>query len=54
VPGAVTGAAPCGIDVACGKGALRITRLQLAGRKPVTAAELLNSERLAGASFSSP
>jgi methionyl-tRNA formyltransferase len=53
-PGTVTGAAPCGIDVACGNGALRITRLQLAGRKPVTAAELLNSERLAGASFSSP
>jgi methionyl-tRNA formyltransferase len=54
VPGTVTFAAPCGIDVACGKGALRITRLQLAGRRPVTAAELLNSERLAGASFSSP
>ena len=54
VPGAVTGAAPCGIDVACGNGALRITRLQLAGRKPVTAAEFLNSEQLAGASFSSP
>jgi len=54
VPGAVTAAAPCGIDVVCGSGALRITRLQLAGRKPVTAAELLNSEQLAGASFSSP
>jgi methionyl-tRNA formyltransferase len=53
-PGAVTAAAPCGIDVACGNGALRITRLQRAGRKPLTAAELLNSERLAGASFSSP
>jgi methionyl-tRNA formyltransferase len=53
-PGTVTAAAPCGIDVACGYGALRITRLQLAGRKPVTAAELLNSERLAGATFSSP
>ena len=39
-PGTVLGAAPCGIDVACGYGALRITRLQLAGRKPVTAAEL--------------
>jgi methionyl-tRNA formyltransferase len=54
LPGAVTAAAPCGIDVACGIGALRVTRLQLAGRKPVSAAELLNSERLAGASFSSP
>ena len=53
-PGMVTGAAPSGIDVACGSGALRITRLQLAGRKPVTAAEILNSERLVGARFSSP
>ena len=53
-PGLVTGAAPYGIDVACGSGTLRITRLQLAGRKPVTAAEILNSEQLAGARFSSP
>jgi methionyl-tRNA formyltransferase len=54
VPGTVTATAPSGIEVACGDGALRITRLQLAGRKPVTAAELLNSQRLAGARFSSP
>jgi methionyl-tRNA formyltransferase len=53
-PGTVIDAGPRGIDVACGRGALRVTRLQLPGRKPMTAADILNSERLAGASFSSP
>jgi methionyl-tRNA formyltransferase len=53
-PGTVLDAGPGGIDVTCGRGALRVTRLQLAGRKPMSAAELLNSQRLAGASFSSP
>jgi methionyl-tRNA formyltransferase len=53
-PGTVIGAGPSGIDVSCGRGALRVTRLQLAGRKPMTAADILNSQRLAGASFSSP
>jgi methionyl-tRNA formyltransferase len=52
--GTVIGAAPSGIDVLCGRGVLRVTRLQLAGRKPMTAADVLNSQRLAGASFSSP
>jgi methionyl-tRNA formyltransferase len=52
--GTVIDAGPRGIDVACGRGALRVTRLQLPGRKPMTAADILNSERLAGASFSSP
>jgi len=51
--GTVIGAAPRGIDVRCGEGALRITRLQPAGRKPMSAAELLNSRPLAGARFSS-
>jgi methionyl-tRNA formyltransferase len=53
-PGTVIDAGPSGIDVSCGRGALRVTRLQLAGRKPMTAADILNSQRLAGASFSSP
>jgi methionyl-tRNA formyltransferase len=53
-PGTVIDAGPGGIDVACGRGVLRVTRLQLAGRKPMTAADILNSQRLAGASFSSP
>jgi methionyl-tRNA formyltransferase len=52
--GTVIGAGPAGIDVSCGHGALRVTRLQLAGRKPMTAADFLNSQRLAGTSFSSP
>jgi methionyl-tRNA formyltransferase len=52
-PGTVIDARPGGIDVSCGRGALRVTRLQLAGRKPMTAAEILNSRRLAGASFAS-
>jgi methionyl-tRNA formyltransferase len=51
--GTVIDAGPSGIDVTCGRGALRVTRLQLAGRKPMTAADILNSQRLAGASFSS-
>jgi methionyl-tRNA formyltransferase len=50
----VTDTGPSGIEVICGRGALRVTRLQLAGRKPMTAADFLNSQRLAGASFSSP
>jgi methionyl-tRNA formyltransferase len=52
--GTVIEAGPSGIEVSCGRGALRVTRLQLAGRKPMTAADFLNSQRLAGASFSSP
>jgi methionyl-tRNA formyltransferase len=50
-PGAVLAALPAGIEVACGRGALRIERLQLAGRKPVTAAEFIRAHRLDGASF---
>ena len=53
-PGTVIDAGPSGIDVTCGRGALRVTRLQLAGRQPMTAADILNSQRLAGASFSNP
>jgi methionyl-tRNA formyltransferase len=52
--GTVIEAAPGGIDVRCGRGTLRLTRLQLAGRKPVAAAEILNSLKLAGTSFSGP
>jgi methionyl-tRNA formyltransferase len=47
-PGTVTEASPQGIEVACGHGALRIGRLQLAGRKPVTAAEFVRAHRIAG------
>jgi methionyl-tRNA formyltransferase len=50
-PGTVLAASPEGIDVACGRGALRLTRLQLAGRKPLAAAEFINAQPLAGARF---
>ena len=50
-PGTVIGASNAGIDVACGGGVLRILRLQLAGRKPLTAREFIKAQRLAGARF---
>jgi methionyl-tRNA formyltransferase len=53
-PGSVIGASDGGIDVACGSGTLRITRLQLAGRKPVSSAEFLRAQTLAGARFTGP
>jgi methionyl-tRNA formyltransferase len=40
-----------GIDVACGTGALRILRLQLAGRKALPAREFITGQRLDGARF---
>jgi methionyl-tRNA formyltransferase len=51
-PGTVLSASPRGIEVACGRGALSILRLQLAGRKPVAAAEFVRAHALAGAHFS--
>ncbi|MFI4889867.1 MAG: methionyl-tRNA formyltransferase [Steroidobacterales bacterium] len=53
-PGTVLGVSRAGIDVACGQGALRITRLQLPGRKVLAAAQFANSSPLAGARFGSP
>ncbi len=50
-PGSVLAAAPDGIDVACGRGVLRVTRLQLAGHKPLPAREFLKGRALAGARF---
>jgi methionyl-tRNA formyltransferase len=50
-PGTVLAAAESGIDVACGRGVLRILRLQLAGRKPLFAREFVKAQRLAGARF---
>jgi methionyl-tRNA formyltransferase len=50
-PGSVLAAGGAGIDVACGSGVLRITRLQLAGRKPLAAGEFLAGQRLDGACF---
>lgn len=53
-PGTVLSASADGIDVACGRGALRITRLQLAGRKALAAAEFLRAHALGGARFEGP
>jgi methionyl-tRNA formyltransferase len=50
-PGTVIAAAEHGIDVACGQGALRLLRLQLAGRKPLAAGEFLKGQRLTAARF---
>jgi methionyl-tRNA formyltransferase len=50
-PGTVISSEAPGIDIACGRGAVRVTRLQLAGRKPVSAAEFLRAHSLAGARF---
>jgi methionyl-tRNA formyltransferase len=54
LPGTVLRAADAGIDVVCGEGVLRIRRLQLAGRRPLTAAEFTRSAKLVGARFVSP
>lgn len=50
-PGTVVATAADGIRVATGLGILNLTRVQLAGRKAVTAAEFLNAHRLDGAVF---
>jgi methionyl-tRNA formyltransferase len=51
VPGTVLAAAEDGIDVACGRGTLRILRLQLAGRKPLAAREFIQGRQLDGEQF---
>jgi methionyl-tRNA formyltransferase len=50
-PGTVLSAGSAGIDILCGSGCLRVTRLQLAGRKPLQAADFLAGQRLDGARF---
>jgi methionyl-tRNA formyltransferase len=52
-PGTVLAATPDGIDVACGSGVLRVLRLQLAGRKPLLAREIIKGQRFEGARFAS-
>lgn len=41
-PGTVLARARIGIDIACGEGALRVERLQLAGSRPQSVADLIN------------
>ena len=50
-PGAVLHAGRDGIDVATGSGLLRILRLQAPGKRPVEAADFINSRDLGGAVF---
>jgi methionyl-tRNA formyltransferase len=44
-PGTVLAADKNGLTIACGEGALRLTRLQLPGGKPLNFADLYNSRR---------
>jgi len=53
LPGSVLAATHAGIDVACGRGVLRILRLQLAGRKPLFAQEFIRGQRLDRSRFAS-
>jgi methionyl-tRNA formyltransferase len=48
-PGTVIHSDSSGIRVATGAGVLNLSRVQLAGRKAVTAAEFLNAHRITGA-----
>ncbi len=45
VPSQIIDADKNGLDVACGEGSLRLTRLQLAGGKPLAFSDLFNSRR---------
>jgi methionyl-tRNA formyltransferase len=47
-PGTVIAASKAGIDVATGDGVFRVTRLQPPGKRPMSAAEFLNSRNLDG------
>lgn len=44
-PGKILSADKSGLHVACGKGVLVLTRVQIAGKNPVSIAELLNARR---------
>jgi methionyl-tRNA formyltransferase len=52
-PGRVVAESGEGIDIACGDGLLRVTRLQLPGGKPLAARDFLNGRSLAGESLPS-
>ncbi|HDP88762.1 MAG TPA: methionyl-tRNA formyltransferase [Thioalkalivibrio sp.] len=47
-PGKVVAEGPEGIDIACGEGLLRVTRLQLPGGRPLAVRDFLNGRSLAG------
>ncbi len=47
-PGRIVQAGPEGIDVACGEGLLRLLRLQLPGKRPVSAGDFANGRAALG------
>jgi methionyl-tRNA formyltransferase len=53
-PGEILAASAAGIDVACGRGVLRIERLQLPGRKPLAAGEFARARALVGKKLGLP
>ena len=52
-PGTVLAATDAGIDVACGRGVVRILRLQLAGRRQLAAQDFIKAQTLRGARLAS-
>jgi methionyl-tRNA formyltransferase len=48
-PGTILACGKAGIDVATGDGILRITQLQMPGKRAMTVAEFVNAQRLEGA-----
>ncbi|HYM35032.1 MAG TPA: methionyl-tRNA formyltransferase [Steroidobacteraceae bacterium] len=50
-PGTIVSATTSGIVVAAGEGALCIERLQMAGRKAMSAADFINAQRIVGERF---
>ncbi|MEX1196453.1 MAG: methionyl-tRNA formyltransferase [Pseudohongiellaceae bacterium] len=45
LPGTILSAGRDGLDIACGEGVLRLTRLQLPGKKPASVGDILNARR---------
>jgi len=43
-PGTIANVDSDGIEVACGEGVLRLTRIQLAGKKPMSVADVINGQ----------